>query len=92
MWCRLAPATQGSTRAAQRGLERFGPGLSLGAKVGSADGYVLLMTEVVLAQLRVWIWPGETPRVGTLIGGAIVLTAVVWLVLTLTDQDVLLVS
>jgi DME family drug/metabolite transporter len=61
--------------------------------VAAARVSLLLMTEVVLAPLWVWIWPGETPRVGTLIGGAIVLAAVVWLVLgSDTQDDVLLVS
>ena len=61
--------------------------------VAAARVSLLLMTEVVLAPLWVWIWPGETPRIGTLIGGAIVLATVVWLVLNSADQDeVLLVS
>ena len=85
------------------GLATITGGLALGIglplfnlghrSVAAARVSLLLMTEVVLAPLWVWIWPGETPRIGTLIGGAIVLTAVVWLVLTATDQDdVLLVS
>lgn len=48
--------------------------------VPAARVSLLLMTEVVLAPLWVWIWPGETPSTGTLIGGAIVLGAVAWLV------------
>lgn len=61
--------------------------------VPAAKVSLLLMTEVVLAPLWVWVWPGETPRFGTLVGGAVVLGAVVWLVLTSTDQDdVLLLS
>jgi drug/metabolite transporter (DMT)-like permease len=70
------------------------PMFNLGHRsVAAARVSLLLMTEVVLAPLWVWIWPGETPRVGTLIGGAIVLGSVVWLVRTATDQeDVLLVS
>ena len=42
---------------------------------------LLLMTEVVLAPLWVWIWPGETPDVTTLIGGAVIMSAVAWLML-----------
>jgi len=42
---------------------------------------LLLMTEVVLAPLWVWIWPGETPGVTTLIGGAVIMSAVAWLML-----------
>ena len=61
--------------------------------VPAAKVSLLLMTEVVLAPLWVWVWPGETPRFGTLVGGVVVLGAVVWLVLTSTDQeDVLLLS
>lgn len=61
--------------------------------VPAAKVSLLLMTEVVLAPLWVWVWPGETPRFGTLVGGAVVLGAVVWLVLTSTEQeDVLLLS
>ena len=85
------------------GLATITGGLALGLglplfnlghrSVPAAMVSLLLMTEVVLAPLWVWIWPGETPRVGTLIGGAVVLGAVVWLVLTSPDQDdVLLVS
>jgi len=42
---------------------------------------LLLMTEVVLAPLWVWIWPGETPSAGTLTGGVVIIGAVVWLML-----------
>lgn len=60
--------------------------------VAAARVSLLLMTEVVLAPLWVWIWPGETPRIGTLIGGAIVLATVVWLVLNSADQDEVLLT
>jgi drug/metabolite transporter (DMT)-like permease len=36
------------------------------------------MTEVVLAPLWVWIWPGETPAGATLVGGALVIGAVIF--------------
>ena len=49
--------------------------------VAAARIPLLLMTEVVLAPLWVWIWPGETPDAGTLIGGAVIMSAVAWLVL-----------
>ncbi len=63
------------------------PMFNLGHRsVASARVSLLLMTEVVLAPLWVWIWPGEQPRATTLIGGAIVLTTVVWL-LTTVDRD-----
>ncbi|MDX1450727.1 MAG: DMT family transporter [Acidimicrobiia bacterium] len=54
--------------------------------VSAARVSLLLMTEIVLAPLWVWIWPGETPRTATLVGGAIVLGTVVWL-LTRSDAD-----
>lgn len=58
------------------------PLLNLGHQsVPSAQVSLLLMTEVILAPLWVWIWPGETPTGGTLTGGAIVLASVVALVL-----------
>jgi drug/metabolite transporter (DMT)-like permease len=63
------------------------PMFNLGHRsVAAARVSLLLMTEVVLAPLWVWIWPGETPRVGTLIGGGIVLGAVVWLVTRASDR------
>ncbi len=48
--------------------------------VPTAQVSLLNLSEIVLAPLWVWIWPGEVPSVGTLIGGAIVLAAVVFLV------------
>jgi drug/metabolite transporter, DME family len=49
--------------------------------VAAARVPILNMTEVVLAPLWVWIWPGETPSVATLIGGAVIMGSVVWLML-----------
>jgi DME family drug/metabolite transporter len=46
--------------------------------VPTAQISLLIMTEVVLAPLWVWIWPGETPSAVTLIGGALVIGAVVY--------------
>ncbi|NBV03116.1 MAG: DMT family transporter [Acidimicrobiia bacterium] len=46
--------------------------------VPTAQISLLIMTEVVLAPLWVWIWPGETPATATLIGGALVIGAVVY--------------
>ena len=37
---------------------------------------LVMLVEVVLAPLWVWLGVGETPSAGTLIGGAIVLAAV----------------
>lgn len=44
--------------------------------VRAAEIPLLLMTEVVLAPIWVWIWQDETPTTRTLVGGAIVLSAV----------------
>ena len=46
--------------------------------VPTAQISLLIMTEVVLAPLWVWIWPGEAPATATLIGGALVIGAVVY--------------
>jgi drug/metabolite transporter (DMT)-like permease len=52
------------------------PMFNLGHRsVPAAEVTLLLMTEVVLAPLWVWMWPGETPGAGTLVGGVIVLIA-----------------
>ncbi|WP_040491860.1 DMT family transporter [Ilumatobacter nonamiensis] len=62
------------------------PCFNLGHRsVPAAKVPLLLMTEVVLAPLWVWIWPGEVPSVATLVGGAIILGAVIWLVLVSRD-------
>lgn len=66
------------------------PLFNLGHKsVAAAKVSLLLMTEVVLAPLWVWIWPGETPAAGTLVGGAIVLATVAWLVTRAADETLL---
>lgn len=58
------------------------PMFNLGHRsVTAARVPLLLMTEIVLAPLWVWIWPGETPSAQTLLGGAIILAAVIWLLL-----------
>lgn len=54
--------------------------------VAAAKVSLLLMTEVVLAPLWVWIWPGEQPGLGTLFGGAIVLATVAWLVTRAAEE------
>jgi drug/metabolite transporter (DMT)-like permease len=48
--------------------------------VPTAQVSLLNLSEIVLTPLWVWIWPGEVPSSGTLIGGAVVLAAVVFLV------------
>jgi drug/metabolite transporter (DMT)-like permease len=55
--------------------------------VSAARIPLLLMTEVVLAPLWVWIWPGETPGVMTLLGGAVIMSAVAWLMLRTRTSD-----
>jgi drug/metabolite transporter (DMT)-like permease len=54
--------------------------------VAAAKVSLLLMTEVDLAPLWVWIWPGEQPGLGTLVGGAIVLATVAWLVTRAAEE------
>lgn len=77
-WRDAALATVTGGFALGVGLPMFNLGHQ---SVPSAKVSLLLMTEVVLAPLWVWIWPGETPRISTLVGGAIVLATVVWLLL-----------
>lgn len=47
--------------------------------VAAARVPLLLMSEVVLSPLWVWIWPGEAPSAATLVGGGVIMAAVVWL-------------
>jgi len=47
--------------------------------VPPAETSLLLISEIVLAPLWLWVWPGEVPSTSTLIGGGIALAAVVWL-------------
>jgi len=56
--------------------------------VAAAKIPLLLMTEVVLAPLWVWIWPGEVPTPATLVGGAVILASVIGLVLWSRDDVV----
>lgn len=57
--------------------------------VAAARVPLLLMTEVILAPLWVWIWPGETPSPATLVGGGVILGAVVWLLSRSSPRRVL---
>jgi len=50
--------------------------------VPSSETTLLLMSEVVLAPLWVWLFVDERPEATTLIGGAIILVAVVWLTMS----------
>ena len=49
--------------------------------VPTAQISLLIMTELVLAPIWVWIWPGERPSTATLVGGSVVLAAVVFQIL-----------
>ncbi|NNL47960.1 MAG: DMT family transporter [Acidimicrobiia bacterium] len=54
--------------------------------VPTAQVSLLNLSEIVLAPIWVWIWPGEIPATATLIGGAIVLVAVIYLVVASDRQ------
>ena len=47
--------------------------------VPPAETSLLLISEIVLAPLWLWVWPGEVPSASTLVGGGVALSAVVWL-------------
>ena len=85
----LVISARDATMACVSGGVALGLGLpmfNLGHRsVAAAKVPLLLMTEVVLAPLWVWIWPGEVPSLATLIGGAVILGAVVWLMLVSND-------
>lgn len=59
--------------------------------VPTAQVSLLNLTEIVLAPLWVWLWLGETPTAGTVVGGAVVLAAVVYLVIA-SDRAVRMVA
>jgi len=62
--------------------------LMTGAKhVPSAQVSILALLEVVLSPIWVWIFAGETPPALTLIGGAIVLTGVIYQALYGTEKS-----
>jgi len=85
----LAVSVRDATMATVSGGVALGLGLpmfNLGHRsVQAAKVPLLLMTEVVLAPLWVWIWPGEVPSVATLVGGGVILGSVVWMVLKTQD-------
>ena len=63
------------------GVVQIGAGmvlLTLGSRhVPAVELALLSLTEVVLGPLWVWLWLGETPRSWTLIGGAVVIAALI---------------
>ena len=71
-----------TTIAISMGVFQLGLGLviyTIGSTVVPAVELTLLsMTEVLLAPLWVWIFIGETASINTLIGGSILLSAIVW--------------
>ena len=46
--------------------------------VTGAEATFLMMLEFILGPIWVWLFIGETPRVATLVGGTVVLTALAW--------------
>lgn len=62
------------------GMGQMGAGfllITIGTRfVPAAEVALLALVEVVLAPIWVWLWVNEVPAGGTLIGGAIVFTAV----------------
>ncbi|MFT7474852.1 MAG: DME family drug/metabolite transporter [Verrucomicrobiales bacterium] len=50
--------------------------------VSSPEATLLIMTEVILAPLWVWVFVDEEASASTVVGGAIVLVAVIWVTLT----------
>jgi drug/metabolite transporter, DME family len=63
------------------GLVQMGAGMVLFTKgsryVPAAELALLSLTEVVLAPIWVWLWLAEVPRLWTLVGGAVVLLAII---------------
>ena len=56
--------------------------------VPAPDATLLLMSEIVLGPVWVWLAYDETPADATLVGGVVILVAVVWLTLQAsTDED-----
>ena len=64
------------------GFVQMGLGLifmTLGARlIPAAEVALISLLEIVLGPLWVWIFRSEQPGVGTLVGGAVVLAAVVY--------------
>ena len=55
--------------------------------VPAADTSLLLISEIVLAPLWLWVWPGEVPSASTLLGGGVALSAVVCLTIRAAGSD-----
>jgi DME family drug/metabolite transporter len=50
--------------------------------VPSPEASILIMSEIILAPIWVWVFVGEKASASTLLGGAIILAAVIWVTLT----------
>jgi DME family drug/metabolite transporter len=74
----VAFATLGGGLALGLGIPLYNIGSRV---VPAAEMTLLMMTEVIFAPVWVWIWPGERPEALTIVGGLIILSAVVWLAL-----------
>lgn len=55
--------------------------------VPAPDATLLLMSEIVLGPVWVWLAYDETPTSATLVGGAVILAAVVWLTLQASTAE-----
>jgi drug/metabolite transporter (DMT)-like permease len=79
----LVPSAPGALTAFAAGFLVMGLGFALflrGAPhVPAAGQTVLAQTETIFGPIWVWFAFGETPAVTTLIGGAVILAAVVWM-------------
>jgi drug/metabolite transporter (DMT)-like permease len=79
----LVPSAAGALTAFAAGFLVMGLGFALflrGAPhVPAAGQTVLAQTETIFGPVWVWLAFGETPAVTTLIGGAVILAAVVWM-------------
>ena len=79
----LVPSAQGALTAFAAGFLVMGLGFALflrGAPhVPAAGQTVLAQTETIFGPIWVWLAFGETPAVATLVGGLIILAAVVWM-------------
>ncbi|MDX1432982.1 MAG: DMT family transporter [Gammaproteobacteria bacterium] len=78
----FAVSTNDALMCITMGVVQVGAGMvvfTMGSRhVPAAELALLTLTEVVLAPLWVWVGVGEVPAVATLIGGAIVMAAIVW--------------
>ena len=60
--------------------------------VPSSESTLLLMNEVVLAPIWVWVFVAERPEATTLLGGTIILGAIIWLTVVRAPRRVRVVT